>query len=213
MAIAETTERWLKGAGYEYHCFISWPSTVNSYMGQFAGALKESLTEELAFQITEPRVYLAPRDIAPGTQWESDLKEALCGSICMVALCIPVYFHEKHRWCLLEWASMEELTQRRLGSDKRGAIIPIVLSEMPDRPPALAALQHIDLSSQKLRGRSFLRSQDFRSVAVKVVARIDEIATRIVSRKAKAGCDKFDFPDESRLPKYDGTRKELPFAQ
>jgi hypothetical protein len=120
--------------GYDYACFISYkrppkpvypPGVVPRKPGknlwlQLAEEFEEQLDEFLETRI---RIF---RDnmLEPGSDYRRDISRSLCRSVCMVALVVPQYFESK--WCCAEWAAMQSFESTRLGSGKRGLIIPVV---------------------------------------------------------------------------------------
>src|SRR2546423_5954221 len=98
MDISEATEAWLKAAGYKYYAFISYPKIHND-IGRFAVRVKQEIEKQLAATVQQPQVFVAERNIPPGTAWEGKLSAELCGSVAMVALCVSAYYRTAHSWC------------------------------------------------------------------------------------------------------------------
>jgi hypothetical protein len=118
MTLTPNIEQWLQEAGYEYHCFISWPHTENKEITDCARHIRDAITNDLALSVPEPRVFLDETAIVAGNEWPLSLRNALCKSIAMVAICAPIYYHPAHEWCGLEWAAMAMLGQRRLPNEE-----------------------------------------------------------------------------------------------
>lgn len=47
MEISEETEEWLRTAGYEYYCFISYPK-IHGDITRFAMRMKDAIEKQLA---------------------------------------------------------------------------------------------------------------------------------------------------------------------
>src|SRR5262245_25005263 len=120
-------EQWLEKAGYGYHCFISWPHAKNKDLKDCARNVKTLVEQTLALSIPKPRVFLDETEIPGGAEWQETLRRALCKSVAMVSICAPIYYHSSHKWCGLEWAAMDMLSQRRLVGEGVKAIIPIIV--------------------------------------------------------------------------------------
>ena len=202
MPIHWRTGQWLKNEGYRHYAFISWPHTKSEYMTRFARRLKRELVEHLALQIEDPRVFLDDEDIPPGDYWRHGVRQALCESVAMVALCAPVYFNPSHDWCGLEWAAMANLGAQRLGPNGGTPIIPVVVSELSSSPSAFSEVQPIKVFDQRVRGRYYFESNDFREKVQEIVTRIEAFAERLSARGATPNCREFDFPKESAFLDY-----------
>lgn len=212
MPIAQPTETWLSQEGYKYHCFISWPHIQSRYMVSFAHRLKDELAQQLSEQIADPKIFLDEEDIQLGANWRPDLQESLCESLSMVALCAPIYFKPSHVWCGMEWAAMQKLGQLRLGGRRQLPIIPLIVSEIDQPPRAFSEVQYIDVSHERLRGRSYLRSMAFRETVKKIVSRIEEVAHTVHRRQAVPNCDRFEFPSQSAFEDFNETPRPLPLT-
>ena len=95
-------EKWLKDAGYEYHCFISWPH-VGKEAKEWAKKLKESIEQSLKYHLIYPRVFFDDKDIYLGNDWQESLRQALWKSVTLVAIWVPIYAN--HHWCVREWTA------------------------------------------------------------------------------------------------------------
>jgi len=198
MAIAPAVDNWLKNEGnYEYHCFVSWPHTINPDLTACARAVKKAIEEDLAYSIHKPRVFLDESDITGGDDWKARLSGALCRSIAMVAICAPIYYRSEHIWCGLEWAAMEHLSSRRLQGKNFKAIIPLMVRKSDPLPTAVSAVQYIDLSKITTRGRDYFKAREFRQNVQEIVSRIEQVAEELCRSKSKSDCHTFDIPAKS----------------
>jgi hypothetical protein len=196
-------DTWLRTeGGYKYHCFISWPRTQSSDITECARTLHSAIQERLASIFPDPKVFLDEAEIVVGDDWGRRLSTELCRSICMVAICAPIYYHPRHRWCGLEWAAMEALSDRRLAGEDYKAIIPIMVRKSDSLPRALSRIQHIDCSQITLKGRKYYKYMDFRAKVEQVVQRVREVALEVGRRRIIAGCEHFRFPEESAFADY-----------
>lgn len=194
MPIPLETQRWLSESGFRNHAFISWPHSPSRYMKKFAARLKDGLLERLFEQVAGPQIFLDLDSIPPGAEWDPVLKEELCRSVVMVAVCAPIYFHPDHAWCGLEWAAMSDLSDRRLGGPKYRAIVPVIVSDVGNLPDDFKKDQYIDVSTERVRASNFLRSQGFRELVDRIVAHIETVAVELHRRDAWSECDTYEFP-------------------
>jgi hypothetical protein len=211
MPITPAIDNWLLTAGYEYHCFISWAHTKNRVMTECARTMKHMIEDTLALSIPNPRVFLDEEEIPGGADWEAKLLRALCRSVSMVSICAPIYYHPSHRWCGLEWAAMERLSQRRLLTEEIYSIIPLLLRTGDELPSAVAKIQYIDFSRILVRGPNYYRTNDFREKVQKIVNQIEIIAQLTVRNGVAPDCASFELPTDSAFIDYELKALGLPF--
>lgn len=211
MALTPQIEQWLQQAGYEYHCFISWPHTENKEITDCAKYIRDATANGLAMSVPSPKIFLDETSIIAGSDWPLSLRHALCRSIAMVAICAPIYYHPAHSWCGLEWAAMEMLSQNRLPTEPFKTIIPISVRTADTLPNAVSRIQCIDLSSVTIRGRRYYNTQEFKLKVEQIVANIECIATALMRHQAKPNCDAFSFPAASAFADYQPQVQPLPF--
>lgn len=210
MSITPEIEKWLQDAGYEYHCFISYPRIKNKELAECAERVKESIEADLALNINAPRVFL-DQDMAVGTDWETRLRRALCRSLSMVALCSPIYYHPAHKWCGLEWAAMNGLEDQRLPGADFHAIIPLIVRDPKHLPDSVSKIQYIDISRVTIAGRRYYNTQEFRTHIQEVTARIIKAAMTIAGNQAVTNCGQFQFPPISAFDNYQPVIQSAPF--
>lgn len=200
MAFSRKVEQGLEDAGYKYHCFISYPRVRNKELVKCARRVQEAIADELnILAISEPRVFLDERMIEPGSIWEMELKSALCHSLVMVAICAPIYYHPKHRWCGLEWAAMEDLRMRRLPESTLGTIIPIIFREDDNQPQIVSNSQWINISRESLLP-GFYTSSKFKKLIIEIAGHVERVANALVGdsgRIVKTECGDFTLPVRS----------------
>jgi hypothetical protein len=211
MPITPSLEQWLINAGYEYHCFISWPHTRNPDMTNCARMIGGAIEEFLALDIPTPKVFLDESEITGGAVWQSRLERALCKSVAMVSICAPIYYHPSHRWCGLEWAAMDRLSQERLPDVDFKAIIPVLLRKEDPLPREVQEVQYIDFSRVIIRGRRYYRTQDFRRKTVEIVNRIEQVARTLADNQRIADCEDFDLPTTPAFADYHARTQPFPF--
>jgi len=201
MPITYDDEQWLQDAGYKYHCFISWPRTMNKDLTDCAKRLKDAIEQQLALSIPTPRVFL-DENISAGTDWKKVLGQALCKSLTMVAVCAPIYYHPSHYWCGLEWSAMEMLNQRRIPNSAIKTIIPIIIRAVDPLPAAVASIQYRDFSKLTIMGWKYYQTQEFRKQVAEIADSIEQVARAIVQNQAKTECEQFQFPEQSVFSDY-----------
>ena len=213
MPITYEIDQWLQGDGaYENHCFISWPHTINSDITECAQTLRSSILENLATSVHEPKVFLDETGIAGGAAWELTLRRALCRSVCMVAICAPIYYRPEHNWCGLEWAAMDLLSSTRLQGAEFGAIIPVMIRKSDPLPKAVSRVQYIDFSRVTIQGRRFFKFPESRLKIQEIVSRIEQIAVRLWQSGSRANCDLFQFPTKSAFSDYASPIEHFPIV-
>ena len=119
------------GNKFKNACFISYkhpPKTAreSNFYQEFVTAFRERLEY---FLNTEIRTYV-DLDADPGSAYPTELPQQLCESVCMIAVLVPEY--PDSNWCQAEWDAMEKFETLRLGTGKRGLIIPIALRRPAD---------------------------------------------------------------------------------
>ncbi|HEY2911782.1 MAG TPA: toll/interleukin-1 receptor domain-containing protein [Candidatus Angelobacter sp.] len=206
-------DEWLQTeGGYKFHCFISWPHTINPEITESARYLKMAILERLAAVFPTPAVFLDESAMVGGDDWEKKLKHGLCRSVAMVAVCAPIYYHPQHRWCGREWAAMQLLSDYRLRTAEYTSIIPVLVRKSTPLPTAVSRIQHIDISNVTLQGRRYYNNREFREKIEQIVQRVRTIAMCIGSNKIKANCEGFDFPVESAFSDYVTSQPTLPLV-
>jgi hypothetical protein len=203
MAITYEMDNWLSQQGtYENHCFISWPHiSKNPDIAECARAVRDSIEEGLATSFHDPKVYMDTQ-IAGGADWEMNIRRALCRSVSMVAICVPMYYRPEHLWCGLEWAAMEQLSLTRLPGKDFKTIIPLMVRLSDSLPKVVSRIQYIDVSRVMLQGRRYYNQREFRGKIHEIVTRIEQIAEELWRSKSRAECDLFQFPKESAFAEY-----------
>jgi hypothetical protein len=156
-------------------------------------------------------VFLDEDSIRGGAEWQRTVGQALCRSVAMVAICAPIYFHPKHRWCGLEWAAMDLLGRLRLMGEDLGAIIPVVYRETKPQPGALEPIQYIDISRVTVCGRRYYNTQEFRRKMIEVGETIEQIALALARRGTRARCEEFEFPSDPAFLDYEARSQPFPF--
>jgi hypothetical protein len=211
MTLTPHIERWLQQAGYEYHCFISWPHTENKEITDCARFIRDAIKNGLALSVPNPKVFLDESSIMVGNEWPMALRQALCKSVAMVAICAPIYFHPAHKWCGLEWAAMEMLSRSRLPNQETKAIIPVMIRTSDSLPKAVSKIQYVDLSSITVRGRRYYTTQEFKEKVKQIIDSIERIAAVLVHNQSKTDCERFRFPSSSAFGDYRPRSQPLPF--
>ena len=185
----------LRGEGFHHYAFISYPHTDGA-MRAFAQKFHRHF-DELLRRNVEPlgpdpamdRVFIDHHDIPPGTQWEAALSEALCRSVAMIALCVPMYANSS--WCGREWRGMVELGATRL-PPAFSPIYVVRLGEL-ELPETINRIQQFRFPNRGLRWLD--RSSDFDlclQSALDYVCRASEVCTGRAT-----GCNGHRLPERS----------------
>jgi len=204
---------WLHAAGYEYHCFISWPHISNRELAECASQVRNGLEDELSLLFPNPRVYFAQADIEEEDQWRRVVGQALCRSVVMVAICAPVYYYPDYHRCGLEWAAMELLSAKRLPGLGLKAIIPAFVRRPEHLPGTVQSIsdQHIDLSGVATSGRRYYKTRDFKRNMIKIREHFERLALALAFSGAQVDCKHFEPPAESAFANYIPSRQGFPF--
>jgi hypothetical protein len=217
MPINAQIDRWLKEeAGYKYHCFISYPrikdkngkDDTSHPIHQCARGVKKTIENILKYSITSPKVFLDVDDLEPGTNWDLALKEALCGSLVMVAICATVYYDDD-RYCGLEWAAMDDLGAKRLPDNKLLSIVPVLVKREVSYPATVQRPQWVDISG--VMALRFRPTDYFNEQIVKVVAHIESVAQTFYQKGIKTDCANFTFPAKSAFAGWQSVPLSPPF--
>ena len=204
-------EEWLQRAGYEHQCFISYPRIRDPIMSDCANRVKEAIENDLSQLISNPNVFLDTSMIG-GTDWEKRLKNALCHSISMVALCAPIYYHPDHNWCGLEWAAMDTLCEKRIPGEDIRTIIPLIVRVSAPLPDPVSRVQSIDIS-RLLLTRHYYHTNNFRSYIRQVVSLIERVAIAVARNEVVADCRQFEIPQTSAFAGWLPTVPPPPFRR
>lgn len=209
---------WLKGAGYEYHCFVSYPRIKNDdgsideghAINQCALQVKRALVSQLKASIPEPKVFL-DRDMGGGADWERKMERALCRSVVMVAICADIYYHPSHPWCGREWAAMDSLGGRRLRGSGLRAIVPLMFKAGKSVPDVVRAPNWSDVSGASA-SRRYYSTRAFNNCINEVVTHIERVAEVIAERQALSRCKRFSLPAESAFAEWQAERPGFPLT-
>ncbi len=199
-------EQALRDAGYEYHCFISWPRTKNSAITHCAKTLKEEITGFLSQTIVEPKVFLDESSIDPGQDWARRIITALCRSVTMVAVCAPIYYRPEKPWCGREYAAMWELSKVRLPGSDRAAVIPVITRLSDPLPEKVEHIQYVDISTNIMRSRNPFNDDEGYRKLMAICTNVEKIAVAVARAGVRADCDGFRLPDVSAFDQYQPNR-------
>lgn len=133
-------------------------------------------------------VFLDERELRPGVPWETEISQALCRSVCLIALCGPRYYESQY--CGREFASMNYLGKRRLGA-RHGLILPVLLSDA-EAPEEVKRLQSVRLSRQLTAPPSNISNLKwFRSLVEELSARALYAARALRDANCQPECEGF----------------------
>lgn len=212
-------DQWLRDAGFEYHCFVSYPRITRPDgamddehpINQCAQEVRDALLQQLGYSVPAPRVFLDV-ELRGGVNWEMKIQQALCRSVVMVAICSGIYYHQSHEWCGLEWAAMDALGRKRLHDSDLLAIFPMMLKRERSLPPAAVRIpQWTDVSGAAV-SRRYYRTKSFYRNIEDVVTHIERVAEAIQARNEGCGCGQFDFPRTSAFADWQSHGQAFPLT-
>lgn len=140
------------GKDFKHACFISYkhpPKTAGDshFYKWFPQAFCDRLNEFLSSEI---HAYI-DSSADPGSAYPTELSQALCSSVCMVAILVPEYADSN--WCRAEWDAMARLEEKRLGKGKVGLIIPIALKRSVGEWENHLKRRPVDFSKISVKGQ------------------------------------------------------------
>jgi hypothetical protein len=211
-------DQWLQNAGYEYHCFVSYPRITTPDgaiddehpINYCAKQVRDALVRQLGFSVPAPRVFLDV-EMRGGVNWEVRVQQALCRSVMMVAICAGIYYHASHRWCGLEWAAMDALGRKRLRDSDLLAIFPMMLKKERSLPAAVGVTQRADVSGAAA-SRRYYRTKAFYRNIEDVVTHLEHVAEAIQARNEGCGCGQFVFPQTSAFADWQAQGQDFPLT-
>ncbi len=191
---------------FEYACFISYSHGQNDLVRGFMDQFTAALGDELETLIDLP-IYVDKLRLQPGYLFNEALADALCRSVCMVAVYTPVY--ESKPYCGREFEAMVRLEARRRKlaslSGQQGLIIPVVLRGFEHLPQRLKdERQAEDFSQFTLADRQIRRNPKFGG-KVQAIARQIYSHYRALQPIEDHACDEcaaFKLPAEHELPAW-----------
>src|ERR1022692_1734111 len=196
MSIDTQDWQWLHQAGYKNCCFISYPRLRSPELSGFASRLQRDIEEELGLWVSEPRVFLDERYIAPGTMWPESLRENLCHSLCLVAILVPQYLDPSHEWCGREWAAMTHLGTIRLLGANINPIFPVFFRQFK-LPSPFDEIQSYDLSKVATKTKFPHRTVEYRRLVMGIVAHIARLASHMRGHEVSPLMNDCEFPERS----------------
>lgn len=180
LSITGDLRRWLKQAGFNNHCFISYPrARYGRGSSECAAKVKQAIAEELEQAgETAPEIFIDTTSIPPGAEWPRHLRDNLSQSVSMIAIISDLYFTSEHSWCGREWAAMEALGRSRHPDTSVKPIIPVLYRETT-LPENVGRIQCVDLSRVMLSGRRYYSTNDFREKISVITYQIIQIAINL----------------------------------
>ena len=156
----------------------------------------------------DEEVYVDSERLKPGYEYNEELAQAICESVCMIVVYSPRY--ERHEYCLREFTAMERIEEKRralLGEKGHGRrfIIPIVFGGNLNRLPArIKGSQHCsDFSRFTLASTDISRNPDFVTEIEKICEVIYELYQAFDFRgqmlDATIDCTAFPLPAPNEL--------------
>ena len=211
MAITPEIDKWLRES-YEYQCFVSWPHTIDPDITNCARAMQTTIRGKLGKSFSKPAVFRDESERIAGDEWEKKIPRALCRSICMVAICAPIYYHPEHPWCGLEWAVMENFSSTRLCGKDFKAILPVMVRMSDPLPRAVSKIDRFDVSRVATMGQRYFSYPEFLATIEKIIARIERIAEELWRGQCRADCEELLIPSESAFSDYHAPTQRYPLV-
>lgn len=181
-----------------FTCFISYPRLDDAlFMRKFVDALEFALKETLKLHLGKTEFFVDVNQLTPGTRVDEGIAGALCDSLCLIAVYVPIY--EQRTYCLREYEAMERLEKKRRALHavlrRKGMIIPVIYRRHVDGlPEKITRYVPADLTGFAPTSQSLLRNRRF-------LREIETIAQHIVELKKAVGdadlcsdCDEFELP-------------------
>jgi hypothetical protein len=191
---------------FEYACFISYSHGQNDLVRGFMDQFTAALGDELETLIELP-IYVDKLRLQPGYLFNEALADALCRSVCMVAVYTPVY--ESKAYCGREFEAMVRLEARRRKlanlPGQQGLIIPVVLRGFEHLPLRLKdERQAEDFSQFTLADRQIRRNPKFGGKVQAIARQIygHYRALQPIEGHACDDCTAFKLPGEHELPAW-----------
>jgi len=188
---------------FKHVCFISYPHSKSEMMNDFINELKRALVDEMEPRFDED-VYIDKEALGGGDHFNEALANAICHSLCMVAVYVPKY--ETHPFCLREYRAMEILEQKRLKLiDKsklgnKGMIIPIILRGGEDLPEEISRrIHYLDFSKYTTASVNIRKNEEYVSQIKKVAESMHEIYKALKNIDPCADCEGFSLPEVGKV--------------
>jgi hypothetical protein len=182
----------------KWACFISYPHAQGDLVKNFTKQLRTALENEIGTCFPKGvGVYMDELRLEPGFDWHQALTMAICESVCMIVVFVPVY--EEKIYCLREFAAMEHIEEKRkkkLGGKydaTRRMILPIILRGDPDDLPLkISDIHYSDFSQFTLATLNITTNVEYTETIRKITAGIFRLYRDI--RYLKHDCSSFRAP-------------------
>lgn len=169
--------------------------------------LYEALSSELEVYFGDKKVFVDWKRLQGGDFYNEALSQALCQSVCMIVVFLPIYFDDEHTFCAREYKAMEYLENHRLNllnpdEKQHGLIIPIVFRGLDDLPTDIKAKRHYHNFTNYLSVNNMCNEREYLKI-------ISDIALYIYNRYKTlkenlhidhcAYCNNFKLPTENEI--------------
>lgn len=182
----------LRIAGFHHYTFVSYANTdaqMKAFAQKFQRDLENRLRQTLPVLAASKQLAFLDNQLKPGTFWEQELGNALCHSLTLTALCIPMYANSD--WCGREWQAMKNLGQTRIGT-RRSPIFVIRLGQLAPHP-VMSEVQQFWMRKSALKWLPATAVYDDG-----INHAVDHILDVLLdSTSANASCDEFRIGRES----------------
>jgi hypothetical protein len=184
-----------------FGCFVSYCHSTEEVTRRFVNELVEALASSVDPYIDVPKdgalVYHDEKRLRPGYKFNVALAEAICQSLCMIAVFVPKYLD--HDYCRRELEAMRQVEAERrklLGkaASQHSYVIPVVFrGALDDLPPALKGHVHCcDFSGFTTAAPRLAVQPDAMGQIERIAQYVREVYVSM--RHAGPDCSKFVLP-------------------
>jgi len=193
----------------KYSCFISYRHNLGSTHNAFVLQLQEALDNEIQ-PLIGLKSYLDTDNLTGGDYFEKKLQNALCHSVCLIVVYIPMYFNEDKTFCTREFMAMKRIEKyrfRRLEKKVFDESFIIPIRYRVDPPVVHNGIQDVLFNKMQYYDFSNFSLGEWRiSRNSKYMKEISELAQSIhekyhmlqsINNHLDEICQNFKFPTES----------------
>lgn len=184
----------------KYSCFVSHAHGDKRLLAAFKQQFQRALEAELEAFFSHKDLWIDSAQIGVGDCIETALLDAICSSVCMLVIFVPIYAQSE--WCLRELATAQKVESIRLQRLKnclpadKGLILPVVLrGDEQDIPECFKSRKWADFTRYGLASRNLTRYGKL-VTEIELIARYVHTVHREMLRLRNAG---IDVVAESRL--------------
>lgn len=202
-------------------CFISYCHGEGPLMMRFVKEFKEALSSSIEPYL-DIKAFVDHEKLSPGDRYNDALAQAICESVCMIAIVVPKYFN--HDYCLKELEMMkkiEKIRVKKIGQNalnNKGLVIPIILRGEIKNLPDEDMKRHIhccDFSKFNTSQPNINKSRLFVSEIEKIAKFIYDVYEELIKHNTIMSFDcarfRFNERDINKIKKPKITAPLSPF--